>query len=119
MINQFGKSVNVKSSLHWTLSHLGELICKNGSYTLADFSENSFENWILHYRKCTDHLARKTSIDDNHSDCLKVLYVASRQNIRQNSNLSKKKTHDKESYITQKIESFFSLNEDGKKWSFS
>ena len=117
MINEFCKFVNVKNSLHWTLSHIAELICKNSSYTLADFSENSFINWILHYRRCTDYLARKTSIDDNHSDCLKVLYIASRHNIRQNSKFAKKK--DKKSYITQTIDSFFSLNEDGKKWIFS
>ena len=71
MINEFGKFVDVKSSLHWTLSHIAELICKNSSYTLADFSENSFENWILHFRKTTDHLARKSNIDDNTVDCLK------------------------------------------------
>ena len=68
--------------------------------------KDSFENWILHYRRCTDYLARKTSIDDNHSDCFKVLYIASRQHIRQNSKFAKKK--DKKSYITQTIDSFFS-----------
>ena len=39
MIVEFGKFVNIKSSLHWSLSHIAELICKNGSYTLADYSE--------------------------------------------------------------------------------
>ena len=43
LINQFGKFITVKSSLHWTLAHIFELIVKNGSYTLADFSENSFK----------------------------------------------------------------------------
>ena len=39
MINEFGKFVNIENSLHWSLSHVAELICKNGSYTLADYSE--------------------------------------------------------------------------------
>ena len=92
------------------------MICNNGSYHIADYSENSFENWILHYRKTTDHLARKTSIDDNHTDCLKNLYTASRQNIRQNTIETKKKVKD--NYITDSINSFFSVSEDGNKWSF-
>ena len=58
---------------------------------MADFSENSFENWILHYRKATNTKARKTSIEANDEDCLKVLYVASRQNIRQSTEKRKMK----------------------------
>ena len=74
MIVEFGRFVNIKNSLHWTLSHIAELICKNGSYTLA-----SFENWILYYCITTHHLARKTSIDDNHTDCLKEICIHPRQ----------------------------------------
>ena len=39
MINEFEKFVNIENSLHWSLSHVAELICKNDSYTLADYSE--------------------------------------------------------------------------------
>ena len=46
----FKKFVHIKSSLHWTLGHVAELIAKNGGYTLAGVSENSFENWIKAYR---------------------------------------------------------------------
>ena len=49
-INQFGKFVHLNSSIHWTMGHMAELIAKNQGYTLAEYSENSFENWILHYR---------------------------------------------------------------------
>ena len=49
-IDSFKKCVHIKSTLHWTLGHIAELIAKNQGYTLAEVSENSFENWIKHYR---------------------------------------------------------------------
>ena len=54
---------------------------------------------------------------ENNVDCLKFLYVALRQNIRKNTKVAKKKV--KENYITEKIDSFFILNEEKNKWSFS
>ena len=45
-IYNFKKFVHIKSSLHWTLGHVAQLIALNEGYTLAGVSENSFENWI-------------------------------------------------------------------------
>ena len=47
----FGKFHHIKSSLHWTLSHIGSLIARNDSYTLAEVSENSIEKIIKPYRQ--------------------------------------------------------------------
>ena len=82
-INQFRKFVHIKSSLHWTMGHIAELIAKNEAYTLAEYSENSFENWILHYRYATVHLARQTSMPDNNTDSLRAMYAPTRHEIRQ------------------------------------
>ena len=49
-LRNFKKFVHIKSSLHWTLAHVADLIAMNDGYTLAEISENSFENWIKHYR---------------------------------------------------------------------
>ena len=35
-IESFKKFVHIKSSLHWTLGHIAELIAKNQAYTLAE-----------------------------------------------------------------------------------
>ena len=44
------KFVHIKNSIHWTMAHVSELIAMNEGYTLAEVSENSFENWIKAYR---------------------------------------------------------------------
>ena len=48
----------IKSSLHWTLAHLGELLAKNEGFSLAEVSENSFEALIKEYRFVTSNMAR-------------------------------------------------------------
>ena len=48
--NNFKKFVHIKNSIHWTMAHVSELITGNEGYTLAEVSENSFENWIKAYR---------------------------------------------------------------------
>ena len=40
-LHSFKKFVHIKSSLHWTLGHVAELIAKNDGYTLAEVSENT------------------------------------------------------------------------------
>ena len=115
-IDNFKKFVHIKNSLHWTLGHVAELIAKNQGYTLAEISENSMENWIKHYRDATEHHARNTSMSDNDIDCLRVMWLHTRQDIRQFDQQPKKKQEDNE--LTRKIHEFFIINEDGKKWSF-
>ena len=117
-INQFGKFVHIKSSLHWTMGHIAQLIANNEAYTLAEYSENSFENWILHYRYATQNQARQTSMSDNNTDCLRAMYLPTRHEIRQYQKASHTKDEEPNS-ISKKINSFFIVNEDGKKWSFS
>ena len=78
----FKKFVHVKSSLHWTFGHIDELIAKNNGYILAKVSENSFENWIKAYRDTTENHRRHTSIQDNNSDCLRTMWLHSKQDIR-------------------------------------
>ena len=117
--HSFKKFVHIKSSLHWTLGHVGELIAKNGGYTLAEYSENSFENWIKAYRDTTDHHARQTSMQDNDVDSLRAMWVHSRQDIRQFDKHSKKSQVDEDDLITKTIHGFFEVNEDGRNWSFS
>ena len=113
----FKKFVHIKSSLHWTLGHVAQLIAKNEGYTLAGVSENSFENWIKAYRDTTDNHARQTSIQDNNCDSLRAMWLHTRQDIRQFDKHSEK--NQKDNYLTQIIHDFFIINEDGKKWSFS
>ena len=117
-INQFGKFVHIKSSLHWTMGHIAQLIANNEAYTLAEYSENSFENWILHYRYATQNQARQTSMSDNNTDCLRAMYLPTRHEIRQYQKASHTKDEEP-NRISEKINSFFIVNEDGKKWSFS
>ena len=116
-LHNFKKFAHMKSSLHWTLGHVAELIAKNEGYTLAEVSENSFEKWIKEYRDTTDNHARQTSIKDNNCDSLRAMWLHSRQDIRQLDKHSEKK--QKDNYLTQIIHDFFIINEDGKEWSFS
>ena len=113
----FKKFVHIKSSLHWTLGHVAELIAKNGGYTLAGVSENSFENWIKAYRDTTENHARQTSMQDNNCDSLRAMWLHSRQDIRQFDKHPEKS--QKDNRLTPIIYDFFIINEDGKKWSFS
>ena len=111
----FKKFVHIKSSLHWTLSHVGTLIALNNSYTLAEVSENSIEKFIKPYRYITVNNARSTSIQDNHVDCLRLMYC-SRYDIRQFD--KRKKPMESDDEISKLIDSFFILNEEGKVWSY-
>ena len=113
------KFVHIKSSLHWTLGHVAELIAGNGGYTLAEYSENSFENWIKQYRDTTDNHARQTSMEDNNIDSLRAMWLHSRQDIRQFDKHSKKNRDDEDDEITKTIYAFFEINEEGKRWTFS
>ena len=112
----FKKFVHIKSSLHWTLGHVAELIAKNEGYTLAGVSENSFENWIKAYRDTTENHARQTSMEDNNCDSLRAMWLHTRHDIRQ-FDKHPEKSHNNP--LTQTIHDFFIINEDGKKWSFS
>ena len=115
-LDNFKKFVHIKNSLHWTLAHVAELIARNNGYTLAEYSENSFENWIKHYHDTTEHHARNTSMSDNDIDSLRAMWLHTRQDIRKLDKQLEKKQEDNE--LTQKIHSFFIINEDGKKWTF-
>ena len=104
-IDSFKKFVHLKSSIHWTMAHIAELIAKNQGYTLAEVSENSFENWIKHYRDTTNHHARNTSMEDNDIDSLRAMWLLTRQDIRQFDQKPKKKHEDTE--LTKKIHEVF------------
>ena len=108
--------MHIKSSLHWTLGHVAQLIAGNDGYTMAGVSENSFEKWIKSYRYITVHNARQTSMMDNNTDSLRAMFLQSRQDIRQLDKTKKPRESDDE--ISKKIDSFFLKNEDGKVWSF-
>ena len=87
---------------------------------MAEYSENSFENWIKHYRYTTVHQARQNSIRNNNIDCLRAMYLPTRHEIRQYHKVKPEKKESLEnSRISEKINSFFILQEDGKKWSFT
>ena len=94
-ITWFGKITGIKSSLHWTLAHVADLIDMNDGYSLAEYSENSVENMIKHYRYIATHMSRQTSFYDNCKDSLKALYILSRYNIRK---------HDKPQPVEEKKE---------------
>ena len=98
--------MHIKSSLHWTLGHVAQLIAKN-----------SFENWIKAYRDTTENHARQTSMEDNNCDSLRAMWLHTRQDIRQFDKHPEKS--QKDNPLTQTIHDFFIINEDGKKWSFS
>jgi hypothetical protein len=116
-ITAFGKFVDIKSSIHWTMAHVSTLIARNGSYTLAEISENSIEKWIKPYRVVTDKNARQGSMQENNIDCLKYFYIQSRHDIRKFDKVKKSKKENDD--ISKLIDSFFILNEDGKVWSFA
>ena len=86
--------MHIKNSLHWTLAHVAELIARNNGYTLAEYSENSFENWIKHYRDTTEHHARNTSMSDNDIDSLRAMWLHTRQDIRKLDKQPEKKQED-------------------------
>ena len=54
---------------------------------------------------------------DNNSDCLRAMWLHTRQDIRKLDKHSEKKRDD--NYLTKTIHDFFEIYEDGKKWSFS
>ena len=64
----------------------------------------------------SENLARQTSIQKNNIDCLKSMYLQSRQNIRKFEKSRKKRDSNDE--ISNLIDSFFILNEEGKVWSY-
>ena len=77
---------------------------------------NSIEKWIKSYRYITVNNARQTSMQDNNTDCLRAMYLQSRQDIWQ---LDKaKKPRDSDDEISKLIDSFFLKSEDSKVWSF-
>ena len=115
-INSFKQFAHIKSSLHWTLDHVCKLIASNRGYTLAGVSENSVEKWIKPYRKVTITNARSTSMQDNNTDCLRVMYLQTRQDIRKFDKVPKSTEIDDD--VSKLIDSFFIKNEDGKVWSF-
>ena len=86
--------------MNWTLAHVAALIALNGSYTLAEISENSFEKWIKPYRYISVNNCRQSSISEENVDSLRLTYLQS-YDIRQFD----KKIRPRE-------------NEDGKVWSF-
>ena len=102
--------------LHWTLDHVCKLIASNRGYTLAGVSENSVEKWVKPYRKVTITNARSTSMQDNNTDCLRVMYLQTRQDIRKFDKVPKSTEIDDD--VSKLIDSFFIKNEDGKVWSF-
>ena len=55
-------------------------------------------------------------MSDNDIDCLRAMWLHTRQDIRQFDQQPKKKQEDNE--LTRKIHAFFIINEDGKKWTF-
>ena len=57
-------------------------------------------------------------MSDNNTDCLRAMYLLTRHEIRQYQKASHTKDEEPNS-ISKKINSFFIINEDGKKWSFS
>ena len=83
-------------------------------------SENSFEKWIKEYRDTTENHGRHTSIEDNNADCLRAMWLHSRQDIRKfdKSFVRKQNDSDLNKELTKEIHGFFIINEDGKKWSF-
>ena len=93
-------------------AHVAELIEKNESYSLGEYSENSQEAMIKRYRYVTANLARQTTFLENSEDCLKVLYAQALHKIRRfEKSTTVKKIEDNEEART--ISSFFIT----RKWS--
>ena len=101
-LDNFKKFVHIKNSLHWTLAHAAELIAKNNGYTLAEYSDNSFENWINHYCDSTEHHARNTSMSDNNIDSLRAMWLHTRQDIRQLDKDPEKKQDQRPALVTER-----------------
>ena len=106
LINAFGSYRKVKSSIHWSLGHIIELLILNRGYSLAEKSENSLEATIKAYRYITKHMARNSSFAENSNDCLKVLNVLSLQSIRK-FNSTEKVEKVKDQFESDLIKSFF------------
>ena len=104
-ITSFGKFRTLKSSLHWTLGHVTQLIAMNNGYSLAEISENSLEALIKHYRYVTKHMARQSSFVENTQDCLKTLYILSLYKMRQHEKITSKALKNDE--MSEKIRDFF------------
>ena len=66
-----------------------QLIALNNGFSLAEYSENSVEATIKKYRYLTKYLSRQTSFQDNTEDCMKILHLLSKHDIRSHN---KKKT---------------------------
>ena len=79
-------------------------------------SENSVEKWIKPYRVVTLTNARQTKMQDNNTDCLRLMYLQTRQDIRKFDKVLK--TTESDDDVSKQIDSFFIKNEDGKVWSF-
>ena len=95
-------------------NHIGKINVQE--FQKFEVLENSFENWMKHYRDTTDYHARNTSMEDNDIDSLRAMWLHTRQDIRQFDQKPKKKQEDND--LTKEIHDFFIINEDGKKWSF-
>ena len=102
----FSKYKTFKPSLHWTFAHVAELIRKNHGYSLAEISENAFENFIKHSRYMTNETSRQTSFLDNAEDTMKAMYILSSYCMR------KYVPHVRENFLgddpeSQQIRGFF------------
>ena len=106
-VQAFGEYRLLKSSLHWTLAHLADLIGMNHGYSLAEVSENSLEASIKRYRYITQNLARQTSFQDNTEDCLKVMFLLSSFKLRQFARRDPSEHEVKDNDDALLIESFF------------
>ena len=56
-------------------------------------------------------------MQENNSDCLRAMWLQSRQDIREYEKQPKSK-HDENEEIIKTIHDFFIVLEDGQKWSF-
>ena len=93
------------------MAHVWQLIAKNNAYTLAEVSENPFEAWIKPYRYARNNQARQTSIQHNNADCLKTMYLPSRQDIRKFEDTKSAKTL-RDDDVSKTIQSFFYVKRD-------
>ena len=77
---------------------------------MAEISESSQENHILHYRNTKEHFSRQTSFKDNCSDCLKVRSILCMPSIRKYDRRPKAKQFSdlkEETEENKLIKSFF------------
>ena len=106
-ISAFGQYRKIKSSIHWSLGHIIELLCKNNCQSLAEKSGNSLEAAIKNYRYITSHCARHSSFAENCADCLKVLNILSLQRVRKFNLREKTEFPLKDNEESKLIRSFF------------